>query len=234
MMLEKFPNLNEWASLRDKVLEKTLETGCRVMVKLSEKTMEFLELAEQHFPQVKEFVSPWIEQWRAGVKGAPCCEEAQPFETPAPLPAETQEEIPMDSEPSVLTPVEESAPPESVSDAVESPAPSSVASNPLAEQLRTLPEEFLRSAFSQNQLLKVLFLMAVSEKKWLLAQEIAQTGEELDFPILPQNIRKVIQQRGVDTGLVRVRERSDSRRGAKEFHLTAKGESYLKSEFHLS
>ncbi len=233
-MLENFPNLNEWMSLRDKVLEKGLETGCRVMVKISEKTMEFLELAEQHFPAVKDVLDPWLARWRQEVEAAPCCQEAQPEESqspesqPVPAADPSMQAVPE----APAAPADAPVPVDSSEPAREAP-PVPAAAGPLAEALRELPEDILIPVFSRNQLLKVLYLMALSGKKWLLAQEIAEVGDELGFPILPQNIRKVIQQKAVDAGLVRVRERADSRRGAKEFHLTSKGESYLKSEFQL-
>lgn len=236
-MLENFPSFNEWASLWDKVLEKSLETGCRIVVKLSEKTMKFLDLAEQRFPQVKEFVFPWLNAWRH--QGENQCEATPSLKTPISIPENANREDRFEG----CIP-DEDAPAQSQENAIHKEAyiPPSIqqeestffsAQNRLAEQLRELPTDFLQSVFSQKQLLKVLYLMAVSEKKWLGAQEIAQMGDTLNFSILPQNVRKVIQKKALDTELVRVRERAGARRGTKEFQLTSKGESYLKSEFQL-
>lgn len=236
-MLEHFPSFNEWASLWDKVLEKSLETGCRIVVKLSEKTMQFLDLAEQRFPQVKEFVSPWLNPWRNQSESQ--CEATRSLETPISIPENAHMEdrfegsISKEDSPSQIH--EEARHNEAfiLPSIQEEKSTFLSAQSTLAEQLRELPNDFLQSVFSQKQLLKVLYLMAVSEKKWLVAQEIAQMGDTLNFPILPQNVRKVIQQKALDTGLVRVRERAGARRGAKEFQLTSKGESYLKSNFQL-
>jgi hypothetical protein len=115
----------------------------------------------------------------------------------------------------------------------EKPASARGEGNPLKDQLEALPDELLTQVFSRNQFLKVLYLMVISDQKWLSPQEISEMGDLMGFHVLPQNVRKVIQQKGMDQGLIKVRDRAESRKGAKEYHITFKGETLLKTEFSL-
>jgi len=214
-MMENFPNMNQWMEIRDKALEKGLETGCRVAVKLTEKAVEFLELAEKYVPGIKEKLEPLIGSFQTPSEESPCCCQSAPV-TPV---------------------VEEKAAP--AVRAAEKPAKAEKAAavrgegSALRDQLEALPDELLTSVFARNQFLKVLYLMVISDKKWLSPQEISEMGDLVGYHVLPQNVRKVIQQKGMDQGLIKVRDRAESRKGAKEYHITSKSEILLKSEFHL-
>jgi hypothetical protein len=214
-MMENFPNMNQWLEIRDKALEKGLETGCRIAVKLTEKAVEFLDMAETYLPGIKEKLEPLIGNLSTSDDETPCCCKSTPVApaavaTPAPVPA----------------PKPEKAKPERSASARSE-------SSQLKDQLESLPDELLTQVFSRNQFLKVLYLMVLSERKWLSPQEVSEMGDLTGFHILPQNVRKVIQQKGMDSGMIKVRDRAESRKGAKEYHITSKGEALLKLEFHL-
>ncbi len=214
-MMENFPNMNQWLEIRDKALEKGLETGCRIAVKLTEKAVEFLDLAENYLPGIKEKLEPLIGNLGTPGDEAPCCCQDTPATpaaapTPAPTPAPKAEK----AKPERATPARGEA-------------------SHLKDQLEALPDELLTQVFSRNQFLKVLYLMVLSDRKWLSPQEVSEMGDLTGFHILPQNVRKVIQQKGMDSGMIKVRDRAESRKGAKEYHITSKGEALLKIEFHL-
>lgn len=217
-MMENFPNMNQWMEIRDKALEKGLETGCRIAVKLTEKAVEFLDMAEKYVPGIKEKLEPLIGSLGNPAEESPCCCPPMKEDAPVEAPAVTVEE-----------PVP-AAPPKA---RAERPAPARGEGSQLKDQLEALPDELLTQVFSRNQFLKVLYLMVLSERKWMSPQEVSEMGDLTGFHILPQNVRKVIQQKGMDTGMVKVRDRSESRKGAKEYHVTSKGEALLKVEFHL-
>ncbi len=201
-MKDNFPNFEQWMEIRDKALEKGLEAGCRIVVKLTEKTVQFLDLAEKYVPGLKEKLEPFIGSFPSEGAETPCC--CVPVQ-------EVREE------PEVV-PVFE---------------PPKAAARSLRAQLDALDREHLASIFVRNQFLKVLYLMSVADKKWLAPQEISDMGDQRGFAVLPQNVRKVIQQKGIDQGMIKVRERAESRKGAKEYQITSRGENLLRSELNL-
>ncbi len=217
-MMENFPNMNQWMEIRDKALEKGLETGCRIAVKLTEKAVEFLDMAEKYVPGIKEKLEPLIGSLGNPAEEAPCC--CPPVTPTVPVEVPAVDEVDARSPAPAKARAERSAPTRSEGSA-------------LKDQLEALPDELLTQVFSRNQFLKVLYLMVLSDRKWMSPQEVSEMGDLTGYHILPQNVRKVIQQKGMDTGMIKVRDRAESRKGAKEYHVTPKGEALLKVEFHL-
>lgn len=76
-----------------------------------------------------------------------------------------------------------------------------------------------------DQMVRVLELLAESQKAWVSAKELSDAGGQAGTPILPGNVRKVIRARG--EGLIETRPRDGSRRGALEYRITEAGRRTL-------
>jgi hypothetical protein len=132
-MMENFPNMNQWLEIRDKALEKGLETGCRIAVKLTEKAVEFLDMAETYLPGIKEKLEPLIGSLATSGEETPCCCQAEPTAPDEPA-----------SSASVLAPKLEKTKPERST-------PAKGESSHLKDQLESLPDDLLTQVFSRNQ-----------------------------------------------------------------------------------
>lgn len=73
----------------------------------------------------------------------------------------------------------------------------------------------------QDQMVRILELLAGAGKSWLSAKEISDATAKSGTAILPGNVRKVIRGRGGE--FIETRSREGSRRGALEYRLTEAG-----------
>ncbi len=141
----------------------------------------------------------------------------------------SQPEPEEDAAPEDSEPLSETAP-ESGSE-TESDQSEGQTAKPDGSRIR-VSHDVLESAFSRNQLFKVLYLMNEVEKTsdgegWMMAKDVSAKGEELGFHIRPGNVRKVLRQKAIPQSFVVWRVKPDGRSRAREYALTDDGRTHL-------
>ncbi|MBU1238478.1 hypothetical protein KKF84_06470 [Myxococcota bacterium] len=199
--------------LKDQVLESSLTIGGHVADKLITKTNEL------------------IETW-----GPVLWEQVGRF-TKADDSTSAPESMPVEEAP--VTPAVESVAVEAPSVAVAKPAKSKAPakdtkiSADLPGSLENISVAALRKHFNRNQVLKVLYIMLRSRQEWLSPAEISEFSNTFKFKVLPGNVRKALNAKGIELGYVLPRMRSNGRKNAKEYKVTAAGKSFVAKELGI-
>jgi hypothetical protein len=96
-----------------------------------------------------------------------------------------------------------------------------------AEKLETIKYSELKKKFTKNQILKIVYIMEKSPLEWYSPREISEASEVLEFKVLPGNVRKALQYKGLKLGYITHRHRAGGRKNAKEYKVTDKGIEFI-------
>ncbi|MBU1219946.1 hypothetical protein KKF34_07910 [Myxococcota bacterium] len=190
--------INRIHDLKNKLIETGIDLTTRVTEVVFDQTTRFLE---QWGPVIWEKISRYIPD--ETITDEPT--ELEPV-TEAPAPSvEVTESKEVQPEPEVVTP----------------------SNSELLVKIEKLPFAKLKTAFAKDQMLKIIYSMARTEKEWLTPREISELCKSFQFEVLPGNVRKALQNKGITSGLVESRPVPDGKNNAKEYHMTPVGFDYL-------
>lgn len=113
------------------------------------------------------------------------------------------------------------------------PAVEPVEEADLGDKLESISVTTLKKRFNRNQILKVLYIMLRSRQEWLSPKEIADFSINYKFKVLPGNVRKAINAKGIEDGLVVPRMRQNGRKNAKEYKVTSAGKAFVAESLGL-